>query len=470
MKKIVLLASVLVLLPTAMIGRFIRPAEASETIYISSDYTFTSNIYEPIVVTADNIIIDGAGYTVQGIGNGTGIDLSSRKNVTLKNVEVTNFYIGIYLNDSSNNTIAGNNASNNEYGIGTNYSSNNVLSGNTASNNEYGISTNSSSNNVLTGNTASSNNGYGIVLGYSSNNVLSGNTASNNNWGIGVWYSSNNTLSGNTASSNNEYGIALGFSSNNAIAGNTASNNTNRGISLVYSSNNAIAGNTASNNNWGIYINYSSNNTLFHNNLINNTFQAGVTTGYVNTWDDGYPSGGNYWSDYTGVDLLDGGDGIGDSAHVIDADNQDNYPLMGPISFFEAGTWDEATYYVHNVSNSTVSDFYFNPDVEPVLYFNVTGSDGTTGFSRVAIPKELLWVENGWVVLVGGEPVVPTVTEDVDYTYLYFTYSHSTKTVEIQGTNVIPEFTTWASILLASIVLVAATSITRRRLLKTSIH
>ncbi len=424
MKKIVLLASVLVLLPTAMIGRFIRPAEASETIYISSDYTFTSNIYEPIVVTADNIIIDGAGYTVQGIGNGTGIDLSSRKNVTLKNVEVTNFYIGIYLNDSSNNTIAGNNASNNEYGIGTNYSSNNVLSGNTASNNEYGISTNSSSNNVLTGNTASSNNGYGIVLGFSSNNVLSGNTASNNNWGIGVWYSSNNTLSGNTAS----------------------------------------------NNNWGIYINYSSNNTLFHNNLINNTFQAGVTTGYVNTWDDGYPSGGNYWSDYTGVDLLDGGDGIGDSAHVIDADNQDNYPLMGPISFFEAGTWDEATYYVHNVSNSTVSDFYFNPDVEPVLYFNVTGSDGTTGFSRVAIPKELLWVENGWVVLVGGEPVVPTVTEDVDYTYLYFTYSHSTKTVEIQGTNVIPEFTTWASILLASIVLVAATSITRRRLLKTSIH
>jgi hypothetical protein len=51
-------------------------------------------------------------------------------------------------------------------------------------------------------------------------------------------------------------------------------------------------------------------------------------SGYANLWDDGYPSGGNYWSDYTGIDA--NGDGIGDSTYFIDSNNTDNYPLMNP--------------------------------------------------------------------------------------------------------------------------------------------
>ncbi len=58
-----------------------------------------------------------------------------------------------------------------------------------------------------------------------------------------------------------------------------------------------------------------------------------------NVWDDGYPSGGNYWSNYTGFDLysgpyqnLTGSDGIGDTNHTIDANNQDGYPLIKPYS------------------------------------------------------------------------------------------------------------------------------------------
>ena len=55
----------------------------------------------------------------------------------------------------------------------------------------------------------------------------------------------------------------------------------------------------------------------------------------MNIWDDDYPSGGNYWSDYTGVDEYSGpyqnetgSDGIGDTPYVIDENNQDNYPFM----------------------------------------------------------------------------------------------------------------------------------------------
>jgi hypothetical protein len=64
-----------------------------------------------------------------------------------------------------------------------------------------------------------------------------------------------------------------------------------------------------------------------------------MTDGYTNVWDNGYPSGGNYWSDYNGTDLLlgsgqneTGSDGIGDTPYVIDANNRDNYPLMKPYA------------------------------------------------------------------------------------------------------------------------------------------
>jgi hypothetical protein len=82
----------------------------------------------------------------------------------------------------------------------------------------------------------------------------------------------------------------------------------------------------------------SSNNKVYHNNFIDNKQQVFVSSDSLdNVWDDGYPSGGNYWSDYTGADVMHGpnqdqhgSDGIGDTPYVIDANNQDNYPWMNP--------------------------------------------------------------------------------------------------------------------------------------------
>ena len=112
----------------------IQLVETSGTIYIRADgsvdpptapisttdnitYTFTNNIYDNIVVERDNIVVDGAGYTLQGTGSGFGIDLTGRSNVTIKNAEIKMFDHGIWLDGSSNNTVSGNNITNNEFGI-----------------------------------------------------------------------------------------------------------------------------------------------------------------------------------------------------------------------------------------------------------------------------------------------------------------------------------------------------------------
>ena len=124
-KKISRIALMLLLTSIATLTFNIQPVKASGTIYIRADgsidpptapitssdnvtYTFTDNIYDEIVVERDNIMVDGAGYTLQGIGNGRGIDLSGRSNVTIKNTNIKNFYFGIHLSSSSNNSIIGN--------------------------------------------------------------------------------------------------------------------------------------------------------------------------------------------------------------------------------------------------------------------------------------------------------------------------------------------------------------------------
>ena len=103
-----------------MLAFHVQPVRAQGTIYIRADgsidpptapistvdnvtYIWTGNIYDSIVVERDNIVVDGAGYTLHGIGayDSIGIDISERINVTIKTLIVETFYHGIFLNESS---------------------------------------------------------------------------------------------------------------------------------------------------------------------------------------------------------------------------------------------------------------------------------------------------------------------------------------------------------------------------------
>jgi hypothetical protein len=83
-----------------------------------------------------------------------------------------------------------------------------------------------------------------------------------------------------------------------------------------------------------MYFSASSDNLIYHNNLIGNEGQPCASSNYPNAWDNGYPSGGNYWSDQLGKDTYSGPcqnetgtDGIGDTSYTIIANNTDRYPL-----------------------------------------------------------------------------------------------------------------------------------------------
>jgi parallel beta-helix repeat protein len=557
-RKLVLLAALIILLVgTLGFPSDFQRVEASGTTYIRADgsidgpanittvdkvtYTFNESNCDTIVVERDNIIIDGAGYTLQGTGVylSNGIVLSGRTNVTIMNTQIKNFHSGLYLNSSSNNVITGNNmTANSEEGIRLEFSSNNSMTGNNLANNGVGIYLyESSSNNTISENTITANNWYGIVVTWSSNNSITGNNVANNPFGITLYESSDNIVCGNTfdhdglvvrfscrnlvedntvngkplvyledvqnytvgdagqlilvkckhitaedlnlsntdvglelssASNcsitgnnvannlagiilyerssnnsiaindirNNEYGMyLLGSSNNNSVVGNNVTANNSDGIYLECSSNNIISGNRMANNEYGFRLSESSDNTFCHNNLIGNTHQV-YSYESASIWDDGYPFGGNYWSDYTGKDEykgpdqnITGPDGIGDTAYVMvgnkDENNTDHYPLMGLFHSFNTSLG-----HVNVISNSTIDDFkYFEMNRTIRMYVSNMTVSQTFGFCRVCIPHTLMDVSNVSVIIDDGAVEVlhfnDRIYDSGTHRWIYFAYQHS---------------------------------------------
>ncbi|MEM3612284.1 MAG: NosD domain-containing protein [Candidatus Bathyarchaeia archaeon] len=264
------------------------------------------------------------------------------------------------------------------------------------------------------------------------------------------------------------------------------------GLTLFNSTNNMITYSIISNNTVGVCAYQSNGNVFHHNNFIDNAinvisnylspFQLPQSTVYSrNVWDAGYPSGGNYWSNYRGVDWYSGpyqnetgSDGIADFSYRIDDNNQDRYPLMGKFYDFEVIGLDSKMYHVQVISNSTVSELnlfqwlnspneYLQPGQEFLLFF-VEGEIDTSGFCRITIPRALL--NDPYIVLVDWAmvPVYQLGASNSTHAYLYFTYNHTKHEVII-----IPEFpsaTILLTLLSSSLITITAWKVKKKNNVK----
>jgi len=247
-------------------------------------------------------------------------------------------------------------------------------------------------------------------------------------------------------------GVILTNSTHCEISRNLITNNTAYGIYFVASSsNNTIFWNTIRNNTRAVSIEYvdSRKNMFYQNNFVQNTFQPSGLGVSANLWNTTYPAGGNYWSNYTHNDVKKGpyqsetgSDGIGDKPYEILPGVNDSYPIMGPVHYFDAYHCESTDYYTlvsSNITDASPSNFHFDSN-EAFINFTLTGNN-ETGFCRVTIPNQLLWAEDGWVVTIDNKPTNHTVMWDTNYTYVCFAYNYSnTKTIKIEGTHCIPEF------------------------------
>ncbi|MCD6299036.1 MAG: right-handed parallel beta-helix repeat-containing protein, partial [Thermoplasmata archaeon] len=192
-------------------------------------------------------------------------------------------------------------------------------------------------------------------------------TIRNGSIGMLISGSTNVTIS-NCNISNNILGVELNSSSDNNICGNNISGNSDDGLWLLHSNNNTISKNVFIKNGdsnvgtGGLNIYSSEGNIIYHNNFMDNYIQAYVSGSILpNTWDNGYPSGGNYWSDFDepseGAQDNDS-DGIVDSPYNISGvNNLDMHPLVKPFDLSPPyttctlnGTAGDNGWYVDNVT------------------------------------------------------------------------------------------------------------------------
>jgi nitrous oxidase accessory protein NosD len=256
-------------------------------------YTIFANLTDPIVIQIGNIVLDGAGYTLAGSGEGAAVNIVAT-NVIVENLQATGWKTGI-LGTYNNDTIAYCEFTNNEIGIAI-YANDYVVIGNNVSGNRYGL--------YIKG---------GAVRPQGDNNLIIQNQIFANNEAFDI-----NESNGTIITQNNVF---------------------NNSVILE----------------WATTSNYSANNIFYANNFTNNNqvletaspVDTSVSERMAATWDNG--TIGNYWSDYqskypnaTEVDHT----GIGDTPYKTTLDTSyyafnrwygglrtviDHCPLLTPV-------------------------------------------------------------------------------------------------------------------------------------------
>lgn len=244
-------------------------------------YQLTGNINTTITIERNNMVLDGQGFTIQGLGNtnSAAINLTCT-GTTVKNLHISGWQVGV-LGAYDNNKVEGNEFTSNTYDIAV-YGNN------------YEISQN-----------------YLCYVRIQAANIhVYENKFQTRTYGSAFWISN----STNITIEANEFTFTSQTTSFVSI--------DSRSTIQVYHNN-------------------------FLSQLLDSRGQAylfgmsGISD--MEPWDDGYPSGGNYWSDfssrYGNASMIDNS-GIWDTAYVIESYGNvsllDRYPLYNPYEIHVA--------------------------------------------------------------------------------------------------------------------------------------
>ena len=293
----------------------------------------------------------------------------------------------------------------------------------------------------------------GIYLRESYQNELYGNVLIND--GLYARDSSENTVVGNTVNDKpliymeneqnqtiNDAGQIILINCSDIHVQDLTLSSVDFGLELWCSNNTFIVDNNFTNNLFAILIFNSTNNAFYHNRFVENTrgqiYFPTYGTELPNTWNQNYPSGGNYWSDYTGSDNyngphqnITGSDGIGDSQYIINGANIDQYPLMSskprttvPLSI------DGEDYSVIITGNTTVSSVTTSSNS---IDFMASGPSGETGSVLIVFPNintTAIKIYVDGIELV--PPPFPVFTTNGTHYFIYFEFTLSTHNVKLQ--------------------------------------
>ena len=367
-------------------------------------YTLTGNINCPIVIERDDIVLDGAGFIVQGNGAYAGVWLQDKSGITIKNLNIKNFRFGIELSpvygsnkNTANCSIIANRLTDNTYGmyisassgcyIADNYiaentngakleETHNIFKNNRFVRNQYNILDQGWGDNDLdTSNTVDGKpiyywvNKHDMAVPSNAGMVLLKNcteinvenlSLKHNGKGILLIKSNDCTINYNDLSDNLE-GLVLEGSYNNTISGNHVKNNPNGGIDIAWSShNNQIIDNAiVSNGGYGLTCSDSENDIISNNQIITNQgtgISAGTNCKITNNYVSSNLGHGIFIRNISDCNLLgnnitlNGGNGIhfefGPNAMI-----KGNYIADNSI-----GIWVGAAFFNNIISNTIIKN------------------------------------------------------------------------------------------------------------------
>lgn len=374
--------------PNTTISGNLVGGNSNRAIMVDSQSSYAQIIDNDIVNNYKGVEVDGAHYNLICENNVSGnqyegivLDYASNNTICLNYVSENSQ--GILVGGFGGyNNLTGNTLVENGYAIHVSQTSHNILVDNHVESNFIGLTLQQAWGNTLRGNTMINNTHNFELLSINLQNFLNDVDDSNtiegkpiyywinehnttlpsdascvilvncthitvqnlnlsyNTWQAVILAKTSNSVIANNNITGNEYGIWLWNASSNQINQNYLQNFLS--IQLTYSTNNTIFGNTLTGSgNWGsIGFADSDENTFYGNNFTNNYIHVLLDEFSTNYWDDGYPTGGNYWDNY-GIRYpfaedenqgphqnITGSDGIWDWPYTLNDENIDNYPLI----------------------------------------------------------------------------------------------------------------------------------------------